>query len=168
MNWLVLSLLVFLSTCAPALACSNKEERSLHMINISNGKEIDIVYFRNCKYLHKSVVDISRFMGDRRAGKAVLIDTDLLDFLYDLHIVSRSNQPYRFISGYRTEESNRSVGGSENSWHLKGKAADIVLWDVPVKDLYMKARKLRRGGVGLYDTFIHLDVGKPRSWEKDK
>ena len=156
---------LLLTVCSPAFACSDHEEvRELRMVNINNGEELDVVYFKDGKYLNEGVFEVSRFMRDRRTGEIMLIDTALMDLLYDLHTASGSNQPYRFYSGYRTKASNRAVGGGKESQHLYGKAADITLWDVPVRQLYNLARNLSRGGVGLYDKFVHIDVGKPRSW----
>tara|TARA_B100000475_G_scaffold199914_1_gene183159 strand:- start:133 stop:618 length:486 start_codon:yes stop_codon:yes gene_type:complete len=36
--------------------------------------------------------------------------------------------PVRVTSGYRCEKLNKSIGGSSNSQHVKGEAADIELW----------------------------------------
>ena len=162
---LVFILPLLLTVCSPAFACSySSKERRLQMVNVNNGEELDTIYFKDGRYLNEEVFEISKFMRDRISGKAIVIDTKLVDFLCELHEVSGSNQPYRLFSGYRTENTNKIVGGKKESQHLRGRAADVALWDVPIKKLYIQARKLKRGGVGLYDWFIHIDVGRPRSW----
>ena len=61
-------------------------------------------------------------------------------------------------SAFRTPEHNKKVGGVPNSYHLKGKALDIVsncpykrLGDVAIKYFY---------GVLVYVDHIHVDVRK--------
>jgi uncharacterized protein YcbK (DUF882 family) len=69
-------------------------------------------------------------------------------------------------SGYRTTAFNRSVGGSANSYHLKGLAADIVFNFAPWNQDTLRALFMRAGfkNVGFYYrqgklAWIHVDVG---------
>lgn len=39
-------------------------------------------------------------------------------------------------SGFRNEVYNRKVGGAKNSQHTKGQAADFIIKDVNLKDVY--------------------------------
>ncbi len=77
-------------------------------------------------------------------------------------------------SGYRTETHNRKVGGAKASLHLTASALDIS-----DKGTGFSAHQLGRlyqglitlgvvpdGGLGIYDSWIHLDLGKPRRWYK--
>jgi uncharacterized protein YcbK (DUF882 family) len=73
--------------------------------------------------------------------------------------------PITINSGYRCEAHNKSVGGSENSQHLLGKAADIVINGLdPVLDTYdylddlMRTGEILQGGLGMYQTFTHYDI----------
>jgi len=75
--------------------------------------------------------------------------------------------PITINSGYRCEAHNKSVGGSENSQHLLGKAADIVINGLdPVLDTYdylddlMRTGEILQGGLGMYKTFTHIDIRK--------
>ena len=82
-------------------------------------------------------------------------------------------RPMSINSGYRTTAYNKKIGGSPKSQHVKGLASDIAL-----PPDYYKADKKRKqemldnmknkwyelckadgvkGGVGFYNTFIHLD-----------
>ena len=53
-----------------------------------------------------------------------------------------------------------------NSLHLVGKAIDIRVPGVALRDLYRKAVGLHGGGVGIYpgSDFVHVDVGRVRTW----
>ena len=73
--------------------------------------------------------------------------------------------PIKINSGYRCQAHNESVGGSENSQHLLGKAADIVIQGLdPVLDTYdylddlMLSGEILQGGIGMYQTFTHYDI----------
>ena len=74
------------------------------------------------------------------------------------------NKPIRINCAYRTPEHNKVVGGGKRSQHLLGRALDLhppkgmdadelheVIVDLAEKDD-------RVGGVGAYDSFVHVDV----------
>ena len=76
-------------------------------------------------------------------------------------------------NGYRCKEHNADVGGSVNSQHLKGKAADIKSKAfssseiATITDDLMKSEKFKIGGVGIYNTFTHVDIRGTRArWNK--
>lgn len=75
--------------------------------------------------------------------------------------------PITINSGYRSPEHNESVGGKENSYHLKGMAADIVINRyTPDQVFYLIEQlthegKLPKGGMKAYSTFTHWDF---RGW----
>jgi uncharacterized protein YcbK (DUF882 family) len=50
--------------------------------------------------------------------------------------------------------------------HTQGKAIDLRVQGVSLKDLRDAARRIKSGGVGYYprDRFIHVDTGPVRSW----
>lgn len=71
-------------------------------------------------------------------------------------------------SGYRTPDFNASIGGSSNSNHLKGTAADIKFDFTP---WYIDSLKLLLSGIGFtnigiylnssgFIQWIHVDIGK--------
>ena len=77
--------------------------------------------------------------------------------------------PIIINSAYRCEAHNSSdaVGGSPNSQHLLGKAADIVIQGLdPVLDTYdylddlMLSGEILQGGLGMYKTFTHIRYTK--------
>lgn len=76
------------------------------------------------------------------------------------------NIPIIILSGFRTIEHNNSIGGSPNSQHLHGKAADIQVENITPEELYIHAIQIGFDGIGLYETFIHVDVrGNKVHWK---
>ena len=78
--------------------------------------------------------------------------------------------PIIINSAYRCEAHNKAVGGSSNSQHLLGKAADIVIQGLdPVLDTYdylddlMLSGEILQGGLGMYKTFTHYDIRKTKT-----
>jgi len=66
--------------------------------------------------------------------------------------------PFIINSGFRTEFHNRAVGGSENSSHLRGWAADIRAMNSSTRWIIIAAC-LQAGftRIGVADTFVHVD-----------
>tara|TARA_R110000824_G_scaffold322689_2_gene509639 strand:+ start:330 stop:746 length:417 start_codon:yes stop_codon:yes gene_type:complete len=73
-------------------------------------------------------------------------------------------RPMHIISGYRTPKYNRRISGARKSQHMKAKAADIVVRGLKPKELreiiidLIKEGKIKKGGVGLYRSFVHYDT----------
>lgn len=68
-------------------------------------------------------------------------------------------------SGFRTAAYNASVQGRDNSTHLWGGAADVIVDNTPPEDVQDWAEDQGFGGVGRYEKFTHLDVWKEgRRW----
>ena len=79
------------------------------------------------------------------------------------------NAPVIVTSGCRCPEYNASIGGSINSQHLYGRAADIVVKGVPPEEVYkvVETALAGEGGAGSYETFTHIDTrtGGPARWK---
>jgi len=66
-------------------------------------------------------------------------------------------------SGYRTKKHNDSVGGAEESQHLKANGADINSKNKTPKELakviekLISLGKMEQGGIGIYKGFVHYD-----------
>lgn len=84
--------------------------------------------------------------------------------------------PLSIVSGYRTVEYNRKIGGAKASFHLWDKYPDRFATDLSAKgktpaqvhaciEALIGAGKIPQGGVGLYSTFVHYDNrGYKRRW----
>jgi len=68
-------------------------------------------------------------------------------------------------SAYRTEAHNKKVGGSANSQHKYGMAADIRINGVSPKTIatYLNTLMPNSGGIGVYSSFVHIDVRAKKS-----
>ena len=68
-------------------------------------------------------------------------------------------------SAYRTETHNKKVGGSANSQHKYGMAADIRINGVSPKTIatYLNTLMPNSGGIGVYTSFVHIDVRAKKS-----
>lgn len=80
--------------------------------------------------------------------------------------------PVKLSSVYRSPAYNKKLSGSAtNSQHIEFKAADIVAGQGTPREWQELAAHLRSqgvftGGIGLYKTFIHIDVrGTPANWK---
>ncbi len=98
----------------------------------------------------------------------IFVSTDLAGVLQKIR--THFGKPVTINSGYRTVAHNQSkqVEGSPTSQHLYGLAADIVVQGVAPKEVARYAETLLggRGGIGLYDWGVHVDVRAKRSrWD---
>lgn len=91
----------------------------------------------------------------------ILIDTELVELLQKLR--NHFGKPIKINSAYRTMTHNKKVGGSTNSQHLKGKAADIQVAGINPILVAMYSEKLNAGGIGVYKTFTHIDTRDKKS-----
>jgi uncharacterized protein YcbK (DUF882 family) len=98
-----------------------------------------------------------------------------VELLQNLQIIrDHFQRPIVIISGYRSPERNKAVGGADKSQHLEAKAADIKIAGVPTEEIYNRIDKLisqgkiKQGGLGKYikSGFVHYDVrGTKARWE---
>ena len=75
------------------------------------------------------------------------------------------NQPVTVTSSYRCPKHNKDVGGATKSKHLKGIAADIKVKGVePTEVHHLLTSLFPEGyGIGLYKTFVHIDVRQKKA-----
>lgn len=77
--------------------------------------------------------------------------------------------PILVISGYRSPEYNKRIGGATRSQHMNACAADIKVKSVEPAEVHATVERLIRegrmeqGGLGLYRTFVHYDVRGSRA-----
>nr|QJB21316.1 MAG: hypothetical protein [Microvirus sp.] len=91
----------------------------------------------------------------------LLVAAELLSVLEEIR--NHFNAPVIINSGYRTPSWNSKVGGSPNSYHCKGMAADIVVKGHNSKEVAEYADSImEKGGVIRYTNFTHIDVREER------
>jgi len=82
------------------------------------------------------------------------------------------NNPISINSSYRTQEYNKMIGGAKDSMHTYFSAIDFRLAE-PLIDVYNFIESLPESkdiGLGIYDTFLHIDtrvlLGRPKArWD---
>ena len=171
---LILVSLIITGAVSPdsrVLGAPEKVDRRLSFENLHTGETMDVVYYRDGDYLPDALKRIDHILRDWRTGDVRKIDTDLLDFLFDLREITHTQAPYQIISAYRTRRTNEMLrstrtGVAKRSQHLEGKAIDVRLADVDSRKLRDAAIGLKRGGVGYYSNsdFVHIDTGHVRTW----
>ena len=74
------------------------------------------------------------------------------------------NAPIISLSGYRTPEHNKKIGGAVNSLHMQGMAADITCRVLTAVNLALRARIAGFPGIICYvrHNFIHVDIRDKR------
>lgn len=75
-------------------------------------------------------------------------------------------RPMTINSAYRSATHNKAVGGEPGSQHLKGKAFDVRLQGFTRQELKAAARAAGFTGFGDYDSFVHIDTGPARAWDR--
>lgn len=88
----------------------------------------------------------------------IFIDSDLVDVLQKVR--NHFGKSVTITSAYRTPGKNKACGGTTYSQHLYGRAADIKVGGVTPSKVAAYAEKLlpTKGGIGIYSTFVHIDV----------
>lgn len=101
------------------------------------------------------------------------IRSNLFELATNLEVLrAHFDAPVHLTNAYRTPEHNAAVGGSKNSQHLLGKAADIKISGVTPGDVadaiefLISVGLMKEGGLGRYDTFTHYDIrGTKARWD---
>lgn len=74
--------------------------------------------------------------------------------------------------GYRSPRENAAINGAADlSFHMQGKAFDISCKEISCLEIFHKARAYGWKGIGLYDTWVHVDNrwtvdNQPVTWDK--
>ena len=97
----------------------------------------------------------------------IFIDSNLVDIVQKIR--NHFGKAVTINSAYRTASHNKKVGGAEYSQHLYGKAADIKIAGVSPSKIAAYAETLMpdSGGIGIYQTFCHVDTRSEKSrWKQ--
>ena len=100
-------------------------------------------------------------MACRGTGK-LKIEPRLLDYLDLLRL--RFDSSLTVLSAFRSAYHNAFVGGAPFSSHLKAVAVDLSIVGRDKKLMERIAKEEGFTGFGYYRTFLHIDLGRPRTW----
>lgn len=161
------------SVAAPAVLraepLAGVRRASLH--NLHTGDSFNEVFYANGRYVPDALAEASRVLRDWRNGEKHPIDPRLFDALHDINMRLGANRPFQVISGYRSPRTNamlhaRSSGVAQKSQHTQGKAIDVRVQGVQLRNLRDAALDVQAGGVGYYpvSNFVHVDVARVRQW----
>ena len=104
----------------------------------------------------------SEFDSPDVPGSGQMMDKDFLNLL-DL-AREKFDKPIRINSGFRSEQHNKKVGGTESSSHLKGLAVDIACKKSRDRfELINIFLDLGINRIGIANNFIHIDVDPNKS-----
>ena len=151
-------------------------ERRLRLFTVNQRESLDVVYRRGGELVPEAVERIEHLLRDRRNNQRGPIDPKLLDLLHRLAESLDADEPFHVISAYRSPATNDrraatpGSGVAQGSLHVKGQAIDIRVPGVPLEKLRDTATTLKAGGVGYYpkSNFVHVDVGRVRSWVQEQ
>ncbi|KAA0685173.1 YcbK family protein [Azospirillum brasilense] len=147
--------------------------RSIVLHHPASGETVSVTYRRADGYDPQALDRIASLFRDRRTGETVPVDPTLVELLADLRdrCGADADTPVHITSGYRSPLTNVTLARSnpnvaENSYHLRGQAADISIPGVPPRRLADEAAALQRGGYALYPHtgHVHVDTGPVRTW----
>jgi uncharacterized protein YcbK (DUF882 family) len=169
----VLALVV--STQSTQNAVANGDTRTLRLYHNHTKESLTVTFRRNGQYDARGLEQLNWFLRDWRRDEPTSMDPRLFDTLWAVYREVGSDDAIHVNSAYRSPRTNsmlrrRSTGVAKNSQHMRGKAMDFYLPDVPIERIRSIGMRLQNGGVGYYPSaytpFVHLDVGSVRAWPR--
>lgn len=146
-------------------------ERRLLLVNTHTGERFEAAYWIDGRYQPAELGRLDWLLRDHRTGSVLAIDQRLFDLLAGLAAAAGVMPRFQVISGYRSPATNAMLaattdGVSSRSLHMEGRAVDVRLEGVSSAQLRDLALARQAGGVGYYpqSDFVHLDLGRVRSW----
>ena len=155
----------------PNLPVTQKAEKFLNFYNVHTGEFLKkCVFWAEGKFDPQALKNIDRLFRDHRTNKVHNIDYRLLNLLHNIAEKLDTQKPIHLVSGYRCHETNSRLrssdgyGVAKHSQHTFGRAADVFIEGHSLKKIQQVALNLKSGGVGRYDSFVHVDTGRIRRW----
>lgn len=141
--------------------------RGLWLRNPHTDEEVLTLFYDRQQVLNPGYTLICKILRDWRENQVMAMDPMLLQLLWVVQRGARFERPLIINSGFRTLRTNRSLaseGAAPDSYHLRSSACDVVLDGIPPAKVAEYVHGMRRGGVGFYDRFTHIDTGPVRTW----
>jgi uncharacterized protein YcbK (DUF882 family) len=105
--------------------------------------------------------------GDACCGHASVVHPYLVLALEQLRDLVK--RPVNITCGFRCRRHNLEVkGAATDSLHCRGLAADLWVQGITPAQLALLAegvQAFRHGGIGLYTSWVHVDIGEVRRWK---
>jgi uncharacterized protein YcbK (DUF882 family) len=156
-------------------AVANGDTRTLSLYHNHTRESLTVTFRRNGRYDPRALEQLNWLLRDWRRDEPTRMDPRLFDTLWEVQREVGSSEAIHVNSAYRSPATNsmlrrRSNGVAKNSQHMRGKAIDFYLPDVPIERVRAVGMRLQDGGVGYYPSaytpFVHLDVGSVRAWPR--
>ena len=147
-------------------------EGKLTLLNIHTDDKLTVKYRNSLgEYDPEALKELNWILRCHYTGRSVDMDTDVIEFVNFAAKKCGGNNEVHIISGYRSPEYNKLLINegrhvAKHSLHMVGKAIDIRIPGVDLRELRNEALNLKLGGVGYYreSNFVHLDSGRFRTW----
>jgi len=160
--------LLFGASQMPARA-DDEESYSLKMYNTHTGEYMNVSLLEKQGFVPHDMEKVDRFLRCHYTNEVHKIEPGLVGLLARIDRMHGGGNLVHIISGYRSPTYNailakRSNGVAAHSLHTKGMAVDFMLPGVGMQKLFTAVRSLSAGGAGIYPEFVHMDVGRVRTW----
>jgi uncharacterized protein YcbK (DUF882 family) len=159
----------------PSVAKANSAgARRLSFDNLHTGEKLTVEYWIDGQYQPEALAEVNRLLRDFRTGQIHIIAPQLLDLVAVVQRRLETSAPVSVISGYRSPVTNAMLrsehehsGVASKSLHMQGMALDIRIFGRSLAELHKAALAQRGGGVGFYPRsgFVHVDIGRVRTWQ---
>lgn len=150
----------------------------LRLHNPHTGETYAVELFTGSKWNRSALLVCDWMMRDWRQKITVNCDRKLYAALYVIQRKFNVTGPISINSGFRSEKTNQMLRDASirrrgrstaetpavNSQHLYARAVDFTVPGVPVKEVARYVKQLGIGGLGVYDSFTHMDTGRVRQW----
>ncbi|MGB7304151.1 MAG: DUF882 domain-containing protein [Burkholderiaceae bacterium] len=165
----------FASIALPTATLANQlglpsGSRALTLHNVWTKKDTTFLLGRNEPFRREWVQELNFSLRDHHNGRVGKMDPELVTHLMDIQdVLGLDNPTFEILSAYRSRQTQARLRRNgervaNESMHLKGRALDIRIRGVLMRDLRDAALDLKTGGVGSYHRFVHFDTGPRRRW----
>ncbi|HEX2508878.1 MAG TPA: DUF882 domain-containing protein, partial [Microvirga sp.] len=118
-------------------AVANGDTRYLRLYHNHTKESLTVTFRRNGQYDARGLEQLNWFLRDWRRDEPTRMDPELFDTLWAVYREVGSDEPIHVNSAYRSPHTNamlrrRSRAVAKHSQHMRGKALDFYLPDVPI------------------------------------
>lgn len=151
----------------PAVSNASPHE-DLVLYIVRNGAKHSVPIYHSGQINEEGYLRLCYILKDIHADAAVKMDPQLFVILArgQQWLASHGyTKPLIITSAYRSPLTNHNTeGAARNSLHQYGRAIDLKYPGLPISYLAVVFRTFGAAGIGIYDTFLHVDTWKERAW----